>query len=129
MKCPKCGSEVAPGDVFCGNCGTMVLPDESAAAPPAPPPVVAPLEDKRRKAMTIGIILVIAGVILCLVGLVLGVAFTFASQGDDLSLAESASVSAICCLTPFALPGLLMAAIGGVVWFVWGRAKEEGDVK
>lgn len=124
MKCPECGTEVAPGDVFCGNCGSMVLPEESAApSPPLLPPAPSPA-DRSRKAMTVSIILVIVGIVLCLAGLVLGVAFTFAGQSDELSLAESASVSAICCLPTFALPGIIMAIIGGVVWFVWGRAKE-----
>ncbi|RLC91921.1 MAG: hypothetical protein DRI77_13380 [Chloroflexi bacterium] len=47
MKCPECGTEVAPGDVFCGNCGSMVLPEESAAPrhhsflPPRPRPIEA----------------------------------------------------------------------------------------
>ncbi len=40
--------------------------------------------------MTVSIILVIVGIVLCLAGLVLGVAFTFAGQSDELSLAESA---------------------------------------
>lgn len=128
MKCPECGAEIAPGDLFCGNCGKMVLPEEAAipspTPSPAPPPAPSPA-DRRRKAMTTGIILVVVGIVLCLAGLGLGVAFTFAGQGDDLSLAESASVSAICCLTPFALPGVIMAVIGGVVWFVWGREKKE----
>ena len=125
MKCPKCGAEIAPGDVFCGNCGSMALAEEEAAIPSPPAPPAVPPADRARRAVTISIILVIVGVVLCLAGLGLGVAFAFLGQGDELSLAESALSSAICCLTPFALPGIILTAIGGVVWFVWGRKKKE----
>lgn len=124
MKCPECGAEVVPGDVFCGNCGNMVLPDESTAPSPPPPPAATSTTDRNRRTVTISIILVVVGIVLCLAGLGIGVAGTFAGQGDDLSLAESASVSALCCLTPFALPGVILAAIGGVMWFVSGREEK-----
>ncbi|MCR4408173.1 MAG: zinc ribbon domain-containing protein [Anaerolineae bacterium] len=123
MKCPNCGAEIAPGDVFCGNCGKMVLPEESTAPPPPPPVPPPPPADRTRKAMTIGIILVIAGVVLCLAGVGIGAVVAFAGQGEDLSLAESVTGSVLCCMTPLALPGVIMAVIGGVVWFVWGRSK------
>jgi len=118
MKCPECGAEVAPGDVFCGNCGKMVLPGESTVpSPPSPPPSpptppTASPADRARKAMTISIILVSVGAVLCLAGLVASVVVTAMPLG-----------SAICCLAPFALPGIILAIIGGVVWFVWGRDK------
>lgn len=124
MKCPACGTEIAPGDVFCGNCGKMVLPEESVAAPSPPLVPPAPSADRTRKAMTIGITLVIVGVVLCLAGLGVGVAGALLGQGDELSLAESASVSVLCCVTPLALPGVVIAVVGGVVWFVWGREKK-----
>jgi hypothetical protein len=47
MKCPECGSEVGPGEQFCGNCGAPV---EATEAPPgdetviAEAPVIPPLE-------------------------------------------------------------------------------------
>ncbi|MBN1641838.1 MAG: zinc ribbon domain-containing protein [Anaerolineae bacterium] len=46
MKCPECGSEVAPDEKFCGNCGAP-LPDGEPApeapdeAPPAGETIVA----------------------------------------------------------------------------------------
>lgn len=124
MKCPACGTEIAPGDVFCGNCGKMVLPEESVAAPSPPLVPSAPSADRTRKAMTIGIILVIVGAVLCLAGLGVGVAGALLGQGDELSLAESASVSVLCCVPPLALPGVVIAVVGGVVWFGWGREKK-----
>jgi len=123
VKCPECGAEVAPGDVFCGNCGKMVLAEESAVpSPPPPSPPTASPADRARKAMTISIILVSVGAVLCLAGLIASVVVT-AMPSEEYSLAESALVSAICCLAPFALPGTILAIIGGVVWFVWGRDK------
>ncbi|MBW2039337.1 MAG: zinc ribbon domain-containing protein [Deltaproteobacteria bacterium] len=35
MKCPKCGKEISPDDLFCRNCGERITPpDEGAATKP-----------------------------------------------------------------------------------------------
>lgn len=42
MNCPNCGAQVPPGDLFCGECGTRVVPEEK----PSPPPSTAPAAKK-----------------------------------------------------------------------------------
>ena len=43
MICPECKSELTPGDVFCGNCGAPVAPQQPAGpVPPQRRPVAAP---------------------------------------------------------------------------------------
>ncbi len=39
MKCPRCGAEVQPGEVFCGECGARMPP----AAPPQKGPPIVPI--------------------------------------------------------------------------------------
>lgn len=41
MKCPNCGADVPAGDLFCGECGSRVTPEEKPV-PSAPPPSIAP---------------------------------------------------------------------------------------
>lgn len=36
MFCPNCGSELEEGSIFCGSCGTRVVPEAATATVPAP---------------------------------------------------------------------------------------------
>jgi hypothetical protein len=67
MNCPNCGAQVPPGDLFCGECGTRVMPEEK----PSPPPSTAPAAQKglpRGLLIGCGGLLALAVVVGCIFG-------------------------------------------------------------
>jgi hypothetical protein len=42
MKCPHCNAEVPEGDLFCGECGKQVAPEEPSTTTPPPKRAIAP---------------------------------------------------------------------------------------
>jgi len=72
MRCPNCGTEVAPGETFCGNCGTRMAP---AAPPPVAPTVpMAPPKKGGLPVVPIVIGAIILLVVACLCVVVAGLA-------------------------------------------------------
>lgn len=67
MKCPKCGAEVQPSEVFCGECGARMAPavEKKGGLPIVP--------------IVIGVIIVVA--LCCLVGIILALVGVIALPG------------------------------------------------
>jgi uncharacterized membrane protein len=71
--CPKCGSVVSDGAVFCSVCGSPVSPVARPAAPVPPPPPAAPISPAASSPA--GLSSNVAGALCYLVGLVTGIIF------------------------------------------------------
>lgn len=55
MKCPNCGADVPTGDLFCGECGTPVRPEEKPTPPSAAPPPAKEPRQGLPKGLLIGL--------------------------------------------------------------------------
>ena len=121
-KCANCGAELRPTDRFCGECGlpTFVEPTpkpEVAAKSALTAPTKAP---KGTWAVITGIALIVLGLGACAFGSLVLLITPMLNMHRDTATALQAT-SGICCV----LPALLLVIGGAVVWYAWGRKKEE----
>lgn len=63
MKCPNCGADVPVGDLFCGECGTRVVPEEKPTPPPSFPSVVPPPAEKPKRGLPRGLLIGCGGLL------------------------------------------------------------------
>ncbi|MBU0491690.1 MAG: zinc-ribbon domain-containing protein [Chloroflexi bacterium] len=66
MKCPQCGTESKPDEVFCGECGTRI----TALTPPPLSPPPAPVVAKKGAPVVPIVIGVVIVLVICCLGLV-----------------------------------------------------------
>ncbi len=121
-KCANCGAELRPNDRFCGECG---LPTFVEPAPETAPKLKSVLaeSDKSAKgtwAIVTGIVLILIGLGACAFGSLVLLMVPLMEMPEETGTIVQAT-SGICCV----LPALLLAIAGGVVWYVWGRKKDE----
>jgi len=124
QKCANCGAELRPGDRFCGECGlpTFVEPAPKAASE-AKPALIAPSTTPRGTwAVVTGIVLILLGLGSCAFGSFILIITPMLDVYRETETALQVS-SGICCM----LPALLLVIAGAVVWYVWGRKKQESD--
>lgn len=133
VRCPKCGAIAAPGEAFCGECGTR-LPAAPApvAAPSLPPPppgggASGLVMFLRGSGLLIGIILIVLALTLCGCG-VLTAATTYPTAQTDLA-GKDAAYALGYYLAPVLvcfLPGMLFGLVGAFVAlfpFAFGRRR------
>jgi hypothetical protein len=135
VECENCGAVLSAEDVFCGECGAPrpELPQSDkagprpqpaagtaarvpSAIPPAPPAAQPPMATNRgwRAAF---IALVVLGAIACVLGLA-SFLLVGSIPGENMTPQENWLYSALCCLLPIGGTGALLAAAGGIVWYV-----------
>lgn len=122
QKCANCGAELRPGDRYCGECGlpTFVEPAPQVA-PEVKSALTAPTKTpKGTWAVVTGIVLILIGLGACAFGSLILIFTPMLEVHSDTGTALLVS-SGICCM----LPALLLIIAGAVVWYVWGRKKQE----
>jgi len=63
MKCPNCGADVPAGDLFCGECGTRVAPEEKPIPSPPPPSVAPPPAERPKRGVPKGLLIGCGGLL------------------------------------------------------------------
>ena len=60
MKCPNCGADVPTGDLFCGECGNRIVPEER---PSPPPPLTSPPAKEPKRGLPKGLLIGAGGLL------------------------------------------------------------------
>jgi len=63
MKCPNCGANVPAGDLFCGDCGTRIVPEEKPAPPPPPTTAAPPTAAEAKRGLPRGLLIGCGGLL------------------------------------------------------------------
>jgi len=63
MKCSNCGAPVPAGDLFCGECGTRVVPEKEPSLPSPPSPVSLPPAEKPKRGVPRGLLIGCGGLL------------------------------------------------------------------
>lgn len=124
-QCDNCGAVLAKKDLFCGECGaprpvSSELEEVSPDAAPTPgsgtPPPTPPAAEPGTGWRVATAVLVVLGILACLAALL---AFLFAGtlEYEDMTTLENWLFSAFCCLLPIGGAGVILIAVGAVVWY------------
>ena len=124
VQCEECGAVLAKDDLPCGECGAVRPPGGPAprgtvdptVAVPSPPPAARPPAFPKARWRAAFIILIVLGIITCVLALVI-FGIVGATPSEATTPQEDWIYSAVCCLLPIGVAGMLFITAGVVVWY------------